>query len=95
MSFSFEITAYSKNEAGSKVESKLAEIVAGQPAHAHDRQAVQDAAEGQINLLSEPTSTEEIHVSISGALSWQGTEQKVFLSSSVNISARVRAQANG
>jgi hypothetical protein len=54
MSYSFSVTASSKDEAGKKVDAELANVVNGQPTHKHDRQAAQDAAEAFINVLREP-----------------------------------------
>lgn len=85
MSYSFSITANTKDEAGVKVEAELANVVNGQPVHQADRQAAQNAAESFINMLADPGETECIVVSVSGSLGWRA--EGVFTSANVNVSA--------
>jgi hypothetical protein len=85
MSYSFGVTADTKDEAGKKVEAELAQVVLSQPTHAADRQAAQDAAEAFIAVLRDPTEGEQIGVSMSGSLS--GQAENIFTGASVNISA--------
>jgi|HubBroStandDraft_1064217.scaffolds.fasta_scaffold328622_1 hypothetical protein len=85
MSYSFAIQADTKDEAGVKVEAELGKVVEGQPSHAFDRQAAQDAAEAFIDVLRDPKEGEYVGVSMSGSLSWQ--ETNVFTGASVNVSA--------
>lgn len=88
MSYSFGITAATKDEAGVKVEAELAKVVENQPSHAADRQAAQDAAEAFIDVLKEPAEGECINVSMCGSLGW--TDANNFTHASVNVSAYVR-----
>ena len=85
MSYSFSITAYTKDDAGVKVEAELGKVVLAQPAHEADRQAAQDAAEAFIDVLREPAEGEIINVSMSGSLSWQ--TDNVFTGAGVNVNA--------
>jgi hypothetical protein len=87
MSYSFSITADTKDKAGVKVEAELAKVVNGQPSHESDRQAAQDAAERFIDVLRDLREGEHIGLSMSGSLSWQ--ETGVFTGASVNISAYI------
>ena len=88
MSYSFSITADTKEEAGSLVEQELAKVVVAQSVHDADRQAAQDAAEAFIDLLTEPSEDEEVSVSLTGSLSWR--DENVFVGASVNVSAYIR-----
>ena len=74
MSYSFSVTAETKDEAGKKVETEFEKVCGSQHVHGIDRQAAQDAAEAFVNLLGEPSPDEQISVSVSGWLSWSGTE---------------------
>ena len=87
MSYSFSVTAATKDAAGVAVEAELAKVVENQPSHAADRQAAQDAAEAFIDLLRDPGEGECVGVSMSGSLIWQTGD--VYTSASVNVSAWV------
>lgn len=91
MSYSFSVTAASKDEAGVKVEAELAKVVELQPPHAADRQAAQDAAEAFIGLVREPGEGECITVSVCGSLTWQTDD--VFTGASVSVHAYVGPKA--
>lgn len=85
MSYSFSIRAKNKDEAGQKVADEMATVVANQPVHATDQQAVQNAAEAFINMLAEPGENELIAVSIYGSLGWRSENE--FTSSSIGVTA--------
>ena len=87
MSYSFGITAATKDEAGVKVEAELGKVVIAQPSHEADRQAAQDAAEAFIDVLKEPAEGEQITVYMSGSLQW--TNDNVFVGASVNVNVYV------
>lgn len=91
MSYSFTITADTKDDAGVKVEAELGKVVEGQPSHEFDRQAAQDAAEAFIDVLADPKEGECITVFMSGSLSW--SKEKVFTSASVNVRAYLAPKA--
>lgn len=87
MSYSFGITAATKDEAGVKVEAELAKVVESQPSHAADRQAAQDAAEAFVDVVKDPGEGEQISVWVSGSLQW--TNDNVFVGASVNVNVYV------
>lgn len=88
MSYSFSVRASTKDDAGVKVEAELATVVAGQPVHEADRQAAQDTAEAFIDVLRDPSDSEEIVVSVSGSLSW--SEANVFTGAAVSVNAHIQ-----
>jgi hypothetical protein len=97
MSYSFGISAASKDEAKKLVEAELAKVVAGQPYHERDRQAAQDAAGRLVDALADPADGEIVYVSMSGSLSWRGVmgnenDPPVFTSGNLNVSASVRSK---
>ncbi len=87
MSYSFSITAKTKDEAYAKVEAELAKVVASQPSHAADKQAAQDVAKAFIDMLKEPNEGEGIRVDMSGSLSWHDAD--TFTAASVSINAYI------
>lgn len=90
MSYSFSATAATKDEAGKKVEEKLAEVVASQPVHDFDRQTAQDAAEAVIEHLASPGEDQEVVVHVSGSLGWSNEPAaNSFTSASLSISASI------
>ena len=94
MSYSFIVTADTKDDAGKKVEEQLGQVVASQPSHEFDRQVAQNAAEGFIDVLADPKEGEEIYVSVVGSLSWSGDPApNVFSNASVSVHASVRTKA--
>jgi hypothetical protein len=93
MSYSFSITAATKDEAGVKVEAELGKVVESQPSHAADRQAAQDAAEAFIGVLTEPGEGECIRVDMWGSLGWRGESgDGIFISAQVNVNAYIAAK---
>lgn len=91
MSYSFGVTANSKDEAGAKVATELSKVVESQPMHAADKDAAQCAAVAFIAALREPGESECVGVSMSGSLCWQS--EGMFTSASVNISAYIAPKA--
>ena len=91
MSYSFGITAATKDEAGEKIEAEWGKIVIAQPSHAADRQAAQDAAKAFIGVLKEPSEGECIKVDMYGSLSWR--DGNVFTAAQVNVSAYLAPKA--
>lgn len=91
MSYSFSVSAKTKDAAGVEIEKALAIVVASQTMHEADRQAAQDAAQRFIDLLREPHEGEHVVVSMSGSLSWY--EGGAFTGASVNISAYIAPKA--
>ncbi len=87
MSYSFAITAVTKDEAGVRVEEQLELVVGSQPVHARDRQAAQDVAEAFIDMLPEPSDGERVAVSVWGSLSYRADD--TFTSASVGVTATI------
>ena len=87
MSYSFRVTADTKDAACALVGAELANVVASQPSHAADRAQAQNAAALFIAVLRDPREGECVGVSMSGSLSWQ--EADVYTSASVNVNAWV------
>jgi hypothetical protein len=95
MSYSFSITAKTKDEAGLKVEAELAKVVDQQRSHSADRQAAQDAAEAFIDVLADPGEGEEIFVSVNGSVAYYGhTAPHRFTSASVSVNASIQTVAS-
>jgi hypothetical protein len=69
MSYSFNIKAATKPKAKAAVAAKFDEIVAQQPVHSRDRDAVLANADLVIDLLADD-ETKDISVSCSGYVSW-------------------------
>lgn len=88
MSYSFSITAKTKVVATERVKAELDRIVNGQPSHAADRDAAQNAAEASISVLIDPAENEEIFVAVSGSLSWR--KENVFTNASLSVSAGIK-----
>lgn len=72
MSYSFTLRAPSRDELNELIEAKFDEIVAGQPVHAADREAAQNAAEAFVTALPD-TDGKDFSVTVSGSVSWSGT----------------------
>lgn len=89
MSYSFSITADSKDEAGEKVEEQLSAVVQNQPVHELDRQTAQNAAVSSVSFLIEPSEQEQIQVSVSGYLGWRSEGPKDFTSANVSVTASI------
>jgi hypothetical protein len=87
MSYSFGVVAASKVEAVEKITAELVRVVEGQPQHATEKQAVQDAAGALVHVLTDPVEGEVVAVSMSGSLSWR--EAGIYTQASVSISAVV------
>lgn len=91
MSYSFGIIAASKAEAVSKAGDELAKIVAAQPVHEADHVRALAVVETYLNILADPAEGEEIHLNVSGYVSWR--EEGVFTGASINVSANIARTA--
>lgn len=69
MSYSFSVSAPTKDEAKAQVQQQFDNIVMQQPEHAADRTAANGTVEAYIDLAAEPTGTQQIHVTAFGSLS--------------------------
>ncbi len=90
MSYSFTVTAATKAEAKAKVAAELAKVRDFQPIHTLDRGQAQSAANAFIELVPHDEAAYDVHVSMHGAVSWNGSEaEPVITGASVSISAAV------
>jgi len=90
MSYSFNIKAADKQAASLAVAAKFDEIVAQQPVHAKDRDAVLANANAVIDLLHgnpEKNQGRDISVSVNGYVSWSSADTQDFNSISVSSTA--------
>ena len=87
MSYSFSVRAANAADAKAAVAAKLDEVETSQPIHKKDKQAAQDTAEDFIDQLGEPGENQDIGVSVSGSLSWSGTQgEEDFKITGANVS---------
>jgi hypothetical protein len=69
MSYSFDVTASTKDEAKAKVAEQFATVVAQQPNHAKDQAAILANVSAVIDLLADDPE-QDIHVDCHGSLNW-------------------------
>lgn len=90
MSYSFNIKAENKEAAKFAVAAKFDEIVAQQPVHAKDRDAVLANANTVIELLHgnpDKDQGRDISVSVNGYVSWSSADVQDFNTVSVSSTA--------
>jgi hypothetical protein len=93
MSYSFSVTALTKDEAKQKVAEQFAYVVNNQPCHAVDKDAALTVANAFIDLLSDVTDGHEINVSMNGcSLRWNHNAPDKYVAAGVNVSAGIRAR---
>ena len=93
MSYSFSITANTKEDAITQIRDRFDEIAVSQPTHAADKEAVIVAAHSFVSLLEDPKDGSDIYVNVSGSLSWHwdlSAPPKKFRSANVSITAGLR-----
>jgi hypothetical protein len=93
MSYSFSVTADTKEEAKQKIADRMDEVVTGQPNHAADRDAAVTVGQALVDTLYDPEEDEEILVNMSGYLSWTYEDPTEFSGASVNVSVAVRIKS--
>lgn len=91
MSYSFSVKAATKEEAKTGVSAKFDEIVASQPSHKVDRDAVVAVTGAFIDAVAEPSESEEITVMLNGSLSWRGEGD--YTAAEVTTRVYVRAKS--
>lgn len=69
MSFSFGGKAPNKDAAREKITAELSKVVAAQPPHALDRDAIEKAANAHLDILGEPNADQDISFSVNGSVS--------------------------
>lgn len=93
MSYSFSVSADSKEDATGKIREQFDAVVVNQPSHAADKEAAVVAAQSLVRLLVDPKDGEEIYVSMNGSLGWHSADPSQILHANVNINTSVRAKA--
>jgi len=89
MSYSFSVTANTKDEARAKIVVELDNVVSTQPTHEADKQAAYNTADAFIGLLADPSDAELVTVNVCGYLSWR--DAGVFTAASVSVTAGISA----
>ena len=90
MSYSFLITADTKEEATGKIRDQFDAVVASQPIHAADKEAAVIAAQAFVRILADPHEGDEIYVNVYGSLGWRYDSPDEFLSAGLTINASLR-----
>jgi hypothetical protein len=90
MSYSFSVTADTKEDATRQIREQFDIVVASQPSHAADKEAAVVAAQTLVRLLAEPHEGDEIYVTMYGSLGWRNDAPDEFLSAGLTIGASVR-----
>lgn len=91
MSYSFSVTANTKEEAKRQIADYFDNnVIVGQPTHAADRAAAVACGQAFVDVLVDPGKENDIFVNMSGSLGWRDSAAKEFHSASVNVSASVR-----
>lgn len=92
MSYSFTVKAFGKAAAKDAVAAKFDEVVASQPIHAKDRDAVLANASAVIDLLMDAPD-KDISVSVNGYLSWMVGDDQPIHTASVSAGASLVAKS--
>jgi hypothetical protein len=92
MSFSFNVTGKTREDANAQVAAKLEEIVAAQDSHEVDADAVTETVDMYLDLI-EHNDGETISVSVSGSVGWEnvteeGVARRRYTGAGVNVSVR-------
>lgn len=68
MSYSFSVSAATKQEAIQKVADELAKVVAAQPVHSADQDQVNAAVNGFADSVLADDDAHDVHISVNGHL---------------------------
>lgn len=93
MSYSFSVTASTKDDAKQKIAEQFAQVAKNQPCHAADEAAAVAAGGAFVDLLTDIPDGHEIYVAIYGSLGWNHDAPDKYWSAGVSISANLRAKA--
>ncbi len=88
MSYSFTVTAKTKDEAKEKAIAEMETVVSGQFTHKTDADAVLVAVHSFIDILGEPHEGDNVVVSVNGSLSQNAPGD--YTAAGVSISASLR-----
>jgi hypothetical protein len=88
MSYSISVSkALTKAAALEQINTKLDEVLAGQPAHAADIEQAKASAAAFVGVLRDPADGEAINVNISGSVTW--TKPGEIIGAGFNISGAI------
>ena len=91
MSYSFSVTADTKEDATRQIREQFDNVVVAQPSHAVDKEAAVVAAQTLVRLLVDPSDGDEIYVLMNGSLSWRlAFPPGEFTQANVNINVSLR-----
>lgn len=94
MSYSFSVTADSKEDATKQIREQFDAVVVAQPSHAADKEAAVVAAQTLVRLLAELNQDDEICVNMNGSLGWKHDAPSEFLHANVSINTSLRRKDN-
>jgi hypothetical protein len=97
MSYSFSVTASTKEEVTRQIREQFDAVALSQPEHLLDKEAVVESAQRLVRILDEPSDTTEIYVSVYGSLgwNWSGTpENRKYTSVGATVNAVLRSKAD-
>lgn len=77
MSYSFGVKGPNKTAARAAAEKRLDEEIKEQPAHTRDRAQALANVDAHLALVSDPLSTEEVHIGMHGAIVFNGNDGRV------------------
>lgn len=87
MSFSFNVRAASVSEASMAVQAKMEEVIAAQPVHSVDQDAVIATTNLYLDIVGEPDAGNELSVSVNGSVAiWDGHLRSASVGVNVGIS---------
>lgn len=72
MSFSFNFTAASRDEAKAKARAEMDKVVQQQPIHRNDQRLVLSAVDAYVDLCPEPKDGQVVNLNVSGSVTWSG-----------------------
>lgn len=89
MSYSFSIRASNKIYATNQIREQFDAVVAGQPHHAAEKEAVVVAAQEMIRLLGDPAEGQEILISMNGSVGWSNDAPEKLLHANASINTSI------
>lgn len=90
VSYSFSVSASTKDEAKKLIAEQFALVVKSQPSHAADEPTAIAAGNAFVDLMDDVPEGQEIYVSMYGSLGWNHDAPGKFLSANVSVSANLR-----
>ena len=87
MSYGINVRVPTKADALAAITAKFDEIIANQPVHARDREAVLNNAGSVVALLGDQPEGTEVHVSLNGYVSWSSGDVETASFNSVKVEA--------